>query len=216
VKRLSLLVTLIAAGLLATMAVGAGTASATHLCKTIERWDQYPGDCKNEDVYPVGSKFVFTNIKNVSVTDEENFGYWSCKKSQLELTITDEGGGPTDRVEMAVTNITFGECFNGRTPVATTKGSAWVTDVSTESRDGRFTFHDTVLAGPTWAGNCSFNMSWAEGLLDAPDIGLEPKNLETRLTFNNAKIKAASGMCSPALFNGTYADFEDDIWTTYK
>lgn len=90
-----------------TASLGAGTASATRLCKSVPS----SGQCPTEDRYGVGTELKMqlqsgteAIITHGAITDK-------CKLGTLNATVSDEGGNAgTHVVKAESTALTFGSC----------------------------------------------------------------------------------------------------------
>ncbi len=96
-KRTSILATLVVTGLLGVAALGAGSASATVLCKTAAT----ENNCSTEDTYPVGTEIQAELAPNTKLTIGTKSGQFlnSCTSAEIGLTVSGEGNEGTLNAE---------------------------------------------------------------------------------------------------------------------
>ncbi len=85
--------------------IGAGSASATVLCKSAPANNV----CPAADVYGVGSELSANSVGNISFTTNGGTTLWTCKSASYKTTVTD-AGGVGKNVKLDDTNYSFNEC----------------------------------------------------------------------------------------------------------
>lgn len=164
---------------LATMAmVGAGTASATTLCKKSEdpcgAANQYPSGTKIGMELASGSKFVFSANETPVL---------ECSKSTLEAKNTAASGSP---LPFQVTGLTLGLCFGA----CTTFGPAalpWESSVE-GAGSGKATLNVNNLTFKL--SNCSLGLKCAF----AGNVEAEMSGNPLQTAFKNAPLTRTEGL----------------------
>lgn len=203
-KRISLLVGMLSVGLLAIMAFGASTSSATVLCKQGGLY------CPIEKKYGVGAFFSFNPVTTVYFETEANGKEFSCSGGGFEMTVTDAGGiGDFYPVQTDISNLKFSECTNewiGDPHVTVLEdGTATIRNSFGESWGRVYPKGNLIQFDSVWGGTCKYTIA-GEPKLTGP--GFNPPY--TRITFLAAPATLVEGSsCQPkGLFRGTFVEVQ--------
>jgi hypothetical protein len=197
-KHLKLLglVTVTAAALMAF--VGAGTASATVICKT----EPTAGVCPEGWDYPAGSKGKASLAAGTSVLLRTTAGSIeaTCAESTVEGT-SENTGSATTTVHSILTAITFSNCSRTVDTIRPGTGELhWISGTNNGTLTTTGVEVTIVLAGVT----CTF------GLEGTKDVGTTVGGNPGSLTVNVSVVKKAGSFLCPstAVFEAKYVATE--------
>lgn len=209
-KRMSILATLVATGLLGIAVLAPGSASADVLCQRVAA----NNDCPTNKTYGVGAEFEGWSYEGWS----ENVKIYtpiakvSCKESELGMKVTDAGGtGEFAIPDVDITLFTLRNCSN--TASVLTKGYAWIEQLSPTSQLPSFNqVGQRVATKVAWFGgstqyDCTFEIV-GPGTLVGPELK-EGYAEFTELRYNSSNSRAkkvAGGFACPnePTFTATY------------
>jgi len=217
VKRIRLVTALLAVGLLGIMAIGAGSASASVLCKRLD----YP-KCPSSDAYPVGTHLYF-GATNVTLTESYGGPLLNCKSSGIVLTVTDAGGEwPYHEVKTSIDEWPFVECTNsllGKVSNVHVSGSPTaVVNWNPGTVSGDLSITGEVLEfnlSQLGSNPCRFDITGSPTLL-----GPEQGKIASQLIFNKetAETLGTNNPCSgmKGFLSGTYNQlyFETPVYVS--
>jgi hypothetical protein len=190
------LVTVTAAALMAF--VGAGTASATVICKT----EPTAGVCPEGWDYPAGSKGKASLAAGTSAVLRTTAGSIeaTCTQSTVEGT-SENTGGATATVKSTLTTLTFGNCSNPTKTIVPGGGELhWISGTNNGTLTTFGTEVTIVLAG----------VSCTLGLEGTKDVGTTVGGNPGSLTVNVSVVKKAGSFLCPstAVFEAKYVATE--------
>jgi hypothetical protein len=195
-KRLTLAAAAAAIAICGLMGIAAGSASATVFCKT-----QGYFKCPAGNYYQVGDKLELHS----GAVQLKVYGYLelACSHSNLDMTITDDGGSlRAEAVRTRVDKFTLESC--NKTPTVLSNGNTY-TVWNLGSFSGSTYLQETSfkVKSNTFGVNCTFTFS-------DPGTLYEPATLNgtdaSSLVFKNTPISAK--VCTNATINATY-DFKE-------
>lgn len=209
-KRMSILATLVATGLLGIAVLAPSSASADVLCQRVA----LNNDCPANKTYGVGAEFEGWSYEgwseNVKITS--GFGKVTCKESELGMKVTDAGGGGENAIpDVDITLFTLRNCTGTTTVLA--KGYAWIKRLNSTSQLGSFNLvGQRVATKAAWLGgatqyDCTFELV-GPGTLVGPELKEGYAEFtELRYDSSNSRAKkVAGGFACPnePTFTATY------------
>jgi len=136
--------------LLALVAFGTASASATKLCKAAET-----PECLVAKTYGIGTKFQLDVVNESSVRFVLSSGDLTCKESKFELLLA-EAGTP---LKTKISSMVFSSCVQGKTTCAVeTRNQPLLANIykfSELAYYGRVDFVPREGANPSWKLSCT-------------------------------------------------------------
>jgi hypothetical protein len=173
--------------------VGAGTASATVICKNNLNTE------KCSEPYPVGTKGTASLAAGTTAILETTAGETlvTCTESTISSTL-ENAGSATTTVKSGVSTMTFGKCT---VPVVVLKGgSAELHHIAGTDNGTLTTFGTEVTVNTIFFGSCVYGSG--NGLDVGTTIGGNPGSMTLSTVF--PKISGGIACPSDARFTGKY------------
>jgi hypothetical protein len=202
-KHLKILGLAVVAAAALTALLGAGTASATELCKMTET------PCTDNNMYTAGTHFDAMLVAGTTATIPTNIDTLGCKQSTISGELTTTGGATTTAVKGSITGLSFTECEDSfGTECAVTEeflpASLEITGGGTTA-GSTFSFKITSKAGVHVECGALFNCTFftsAATLAGANQNGTTPSGGTPFITANNVNLSRIGGFCPS---NGTWS-----------
>jgi len=204
---MSILTTMLVAGLLGLAALGVSSASADVLCDEL-----YLSDCPAANTYGVGTEFHTIQHGGIFLKNVYGATIFACGLSTLDLKVTNAGGSFYQYPEVAITNLTFSGCGED-TASTVSGGNALISKIGGGSVQGLFHWSNSQIStfthvyGKEQGLNCKYSIADPGTLSGAKTEEGSSREL-TKIIFKSTLAKAVN---SPVCFQKAYFSAQYDV-----